>query len=118
MITVTQAAADRIRSLCAEEGKGLAGLRIYVQPGGCTGFQYGLSLDAEPSGKDHVFEEHGVRLVVDEDSLPYLTGAEVDYINTLMRSGFDVRNPNAKSTCACGSSFHVEAEAGQAHSLH
>lgn len=117
MVTVTPSAADKIRSLCAAEGKVPARLRLSVQPGGCTGFQYGMSLDAEPSQNDRLFDSGGVQVVVDDASVPYLSGSEVDYVDTLMKSSFEVRNPNATSTCACGQSFQV---AGQevAHRLH
>lgn len=108
-IVVTEAAASKITELLAEENKPSAGLRVFVQGGGCAGFQYGLMIeegegDAEA---DMVFESNGVRLFVDPISIRYLTGAEVDFVDTLTGGGFTIKNPNAKSTCGCGSSFAV-----------
>lgn len=107
MINVTQMAAAKITELLAEEQKPGAGLRVFVQGGGCSGFQYGLMID-EGEGDaqaDQVFEVHGVRLMVDPISLRYLQGAEVDFVDNQMGGGFTIKNPNAKSTCGCGSSF-------------
>jgi iron-sulfur cluster assembly accessory protein len=109
MINVTEAAAEKITELLAEEDKLGAGLRVFVQGGGCSGFQYGLMID-EGEGNaeaDQVFEVHGVRLLVDPISLRYLKGAEVDFVDNHMGGGFTIKNPNAKSTCGCGSSFNV-----------
>ena len=110
MINVTEAAADKITELLAEENKTGAGLRVFVQGGGCSGFQYGLMIDegAESDGStDQVFEVNGVRLFVDPISLRYLKGAEVDFVDNTMGGGFTIKNPNAKSTCGCGSSFNA-----------
>jgi iron-sulfur cluster assembly accessory protein len=107
MINVTELAAAKITELLAEEQKPAAGLRVFVQGGGCSGFQYGLMID-EGEGDadaDQVFEVHGVRLLVDPISLRYLQGAEVDFVDNQMGGGFTIKNPNAKSTCGCGSSF-------------
>lgn len=107
MINVTETAAEKINALLAEESKEGAGLRVFVQGGGCSGFQYGLMID-EGEGdteSDQVFEVHGVRLLVDPISLRYLKGAEVDFVDNNMGGGFTIKNPNAKSTCGCGSSF-------------
>jgi iron-sulfur cluster assembly accessory protein len=107
MIHVTETAAGKINDLLAEENKAGAGLRVFVQGGGCSGFQYGLMIDeGEGDGSnDHVFEVNGVRLLVDPISLRYLKGAEVDFVDNSMGGGFTIKNPNAKSTCGCGSSF-------------
>jgi iron-sulfur cluster assembly accessory protein len=107
MINVTETAAEKIQELLAEENKLGAGLRVFVQGGGCSGFQYGLMIDeGEGDGSsDQVFEVHGVRLLVDPISLRYLKGAEVDFVDNQMGGGFTIKNPNAKSTCGCGSSF-------------
>jgi iron-sulfur cluster assembly accessory protein len=109
MINVTEAAADKITELLSEEQKTGAGLRVFVQGGGCSGFQYGLMIDeGEGDGSaDQVFEVNGVRLLVDPISLRYLKGAEVDFVDNNMGGGFTIKNPNAKSTCGCGSSFNV-----------
>jgi iron-sulfur cluster assembly accessory protein len=107
MINVTETAAEKITELLTEEHKAGAGLRVFVQGGGCSGFQYGLMIDegeADPES-DQVFEVHGVRLLVDPISLRYLNGAEVDFVDNNMGGGFTIKNPNAKSTCGCGSSF-------------
>jgi iron-sulfur cluster assembly accessory protein len=107
MINVTESAAGKISELLADEEKVGAGLRVFVQGGGCSGFQYGLMIDdGEGDGSvDKVFEVHGVRLLVDPISLRYLKGAEVDFVDNQMGGGFTIKNPNAKSTCGCGSSF-------------
>lgn len=107
MIHVTETAASRISELLVEEGRVGAGLRVFVQGGGCSGFQYGLMID-EGEGdaeSDQVFEVNGVKLLVDPISLRYLSGAEVDFVDNNMGGGFTIKNPNAKSTCGCGSSF-------------
>ena len=109
MIHVTETAAVKINELLAEEQKNGAGLRVFVQGGGCSGFQYGLMID-EGEGDattDQVFEVNGVRLLVDPISLRYLGGAEVDFVDNNVGGGFTIKNPNAKSTCGCGSSFNV-----------
>jgi iron-sulfur cluster assembly accessory protein len=107
MINVTEAAAEKITELLTEENREGAGLRVFVQGGGCSGFQYGLMIDegeGDP-GSDQTFEVNGVRLLVDPISLRYLNGAEVDFVDNNMGGGFTIKNPNAKSTCGCGSSF-------------
>lgn len=109
MIQVTEIAASKIHALLTEESKPGAGLRVFVQGGGCSGFQYGLMIDEGEgdASADQVFEIHGVRLVVDPISARYLEGAEVDFVDNVSGGGFTIRNPNAKSTCGCGSSFSV-----------
>jgi iron-sulfur cluster assembly accessory protein len=107
LITVTETAASKIAALMAEENKESAGLRVFVQGGGCSGFQYGLMIE-EGSGDvsaDKIFESNGINLYVDPISIRYLSGAEVDFVDNLTGGGFTIRNPNAKSTCGCGSSF-------------
>jgi iron-sulfur cluster assembly accessory protein len=107
MINVTVAAAEKITELLAEENKTDSGLRVFVQGGGCSGFQYGLMIeDGEGDAQaDQTFMVNGVRLFVDPISLRYLKGAEVDFVDNNMGGGFTIKNPNAKSTCGCGSSF-------------
>ena len=109
MINVTSIAAEKISELLSEEGKPSAGLRVFVQGGGCSGFQYGLMIEeGEPSADvDRIVESNGVRLFVDPISVRYLKGAEVDFVDNLSGGGFTIKNPNAKSTCGCGSSFSV-----------
>jgi iron-sulfur cluster insertion protein len=105
VILVTEAAAGKIRDLLAEEGKPESGLRVFVQGGGCSGFQYGLMIEESGGVGDQLFESNGVRLYVDPVSLSYLKGAEVDFVDTITGGGFTIKNPNASSTCGCGSSF-------------
>ena len=109
VINVTHTAATKINALLSEENKQQAGLRVFVQGGGCSGFQYGLMIE-EGKGdgdSDRVFESNGIKLFVDPISIRYLTGAEVDFVDNLQGGGFTIQNPNAKSTCGCGSSFAV-----------
>src|SRR5262245_15648783 len=119
MIHVTEAAAEKINELLVEENKTGAGLRVFVQGGGCSGFQYGLMIDegeGDPAS-DLIFEVNGVRLFVDPISLRYLKGAEVDFVDNQMGGGFTIQNPNAKSTCGCGSSFSACRELRRDDSL-
>ena len=108
-VHVTEAAAGKIVQLLAEEKKTEAGLRVFVQGGGCSGFQYGLMIEegAGDPDADRVFESSGVKLFVDPISIRYLTGAEVDFVDNLMGGGFTIQNPNARTTCGCGQSFGV-----------
>ncbi|MFN7979860.1 MAG: iron-sulfur cluster insertion protein ErpA [Vicinamibacterales bacterium] len=106
VILVTEAAATKIKELLVEEGKAESGLRVFVQGGGCSGFQYGLMIEENGAGVgDQLFESNGVKLLVDPVSLSYLKGAEVDFVETITGGGFTIKNPNATSTCGCGSSF-------------
>ena len=109
VINVTHTAATKINALLSEENKQQAGLRVFVQGGGCSGFQYGLMIEeGEGDGdSDRVFESNGIKLFVDPISIRYLSGAEVDFVDNLQGGGFTIQNPNAKSTCGCGSSFAV-----------
>jgi iron-sulfur cluster insertion protein len=107
VITVTEAAASKIKDLLAEEGKFDSGLRVFVQGGGCSGFQYGLMIEENTGVGDQTFESNGIKLYVDPVSLSYLKGAEVDFVDTITGGGFTIKNPNATSTCGCGSSFNV-----------
>jgi iron-sulfur cluster assembly accessory protein len=109
MINVTELAAEKIREVLTEENQPNAGLRVFVQGGGCSGFQYGLMIDEgnEANEADEVFVSNGIRLFVDPISIRYLSGAEVDFVDNLTGGGFTIKNPNAKSTCGCGSSFTV-----------
>ena len=106
-VSLSAAAARRIAALIAAEGNPALMLRLAVSGGGCSGFQYGFSFDDARNEDDRVFERDGVKLVVDETSLDLLVGAEVDFIEDLVGSSFQVRNPNASSSCGCGSSFSV-----------
>ena len=108
VITVTEAAATKIKELLSEEGKAESGLRVFVQGGGCSGFQYGLMIEEGGAGVgDQAFESNGVKLFIDPVSISYLKGAEVDFVDTITGGGFTIKNPNATSTCGCGQSFNA-----------
>jgi iron-sulfur cluster insertion protein len=106
-ITISDSAARRITALKAQEAAEGAFLRIAVSGGGCSGFQYGLSFDEETSPDDVVFEHGGIRVVVDDVSLELLNGSEVDFVEDLMGASFQIKNPNAASSCGCGNSFSI-----------
>ena len=111
MITFTDKGAEKVQEFLAAQGGAPenSGLRVAVRGGGCSGFQYALAFDTEREG-DQVFEDHGLRILVDGPSLPYVKGAVVDYIDTLQGAGFKVDNPNVIAACGCGSSFRVADE--------
>jgi len=106
-IVLTESAARRIAMLQAQEQAENAFLRIAVSGGGCSGFQYGLSFDDQRNDDDFVFERDGIGVVVDDVSLGLLNGAEVDFVEDLMGASFQIRNPNAASSCGCGNSFSI-----------
>ena len=108
MMTLTESAARKILSLIQEE-KSTTPLmfRIMVSGGGCSGFQYGFSLDSESQEDDRFFEDKGVTVVVDEASLNLLEGSQLDYVEELIGSSFQIKNPNATASCGCGSSFSI-----------
>jgi iron-sulfur cluster assembly accessory protein len=105
MIDISPIAASKITELLAEENKEGSGLRVFVQGGGCSGFQYGLMIEEAGTDADQVFESHGVKLYIDPISVRYLGGAHVDFLDTVTGGGFTIKNPNAVSTCGCGQSF-------------
>jgi iron-sulfur cluster assembly accessory protein len=107
MITVTSLAAEKIKSIkTSQSASEDTGLRVRVVGGGCSGFQYQLVFDAPKAG-DQVYEQDGVKVVIDPKSFLYLNGTEIDYVDGLMGAGFALKNPNAKGTCGCGSSFQA-----------
>jgi len=106
VITLTEAAAGKVKELLAEEGRDDIALRVAVQPGGCSGLRYAMYLDDQVSEKDQAAEQFGVRLIVDKMSVPYVSEATIDFVDTLEQSGFTIDNPAAQSSCACGNSFH------------
>jgi iron-sulfur cluster assembly accessory protein len=106
LVSLTEAAATKIKQLLAEETD-VGVLRIAIQGGGCSGFQYGLGFDTGAAEGDLELEQHGVTVVVDPFSAPYLRGAEVDYVDSIQAAGFAVNNPNAVASCGCGHSFQV-----------
>ena len=106
-VVFTEAAADKVRELIAEEGNSELKLRVFVSGGGCSGFQYGFTFDEEQSEDDFVLERKGVVMLIDAMSMQYLSGAKVDYQDKLEGAQFVIHNPNVTSTCGCGSSFNV-----------
>jgi len=109
LVGLTERAAAKIKELQADEPEGTADvLRVAVQGGGCSGFEYALGFDRGPQEGDHELEAHGVRVVVDPFSAPYLQGASIDFLDGLHESGFKIDNPNVSSACGCGHSFQVE----------
>jgi iron-sulfur cluster assembly protein len=119
LLTLTATAASKVKELMAQEPEGEAAvLRVAIQGGGCSGFEYGLGFDRGPLDGDHELSVHGVAVVVDPFSAPYLRGATIDFLNGLQESGFKIDNPNAVSSCGCGHSFQVEDEQAGAADAH
>src|SRR3954447_23894385 len=111
MITITDKGAEKVREFLTAQGADIeaAGLRVGVRGGGCSGFQYNLAFDQQRDG-DAVFEDRGLKLMVDRTSLPYVTGSIIDYVDSMQGAGFQVSNPNVVAACGCGSSFRVADE--------
>jgi iron-sulfur cluster assembly accessory protein len=108
LVSLTPTAAAKVKALMAEEPEDALVLRVAIQGGGCSGFQYGLGFDTAPAEGDEILDLEGVRVVVDPFSAPYLQGATIDFLNGLQESGFKIDNPNASGSCGCGHSFQVE----------
>ena len=106
-IVFTESAAAKVADLIAEEGNPELKLRVFVQGGGCSGFQYGFTFDEAVNDDDMTLEKNGVQLLIDSMSFQYLVGAEIDYKEDIQGAQFVIRNPNATTTCGCGSSFSV-----------
>jgi iron-sulfur cluster assembly protein len=108
MVSMTDKGAEKAREYLAAQGADVAisGLRVGIRGGGCSGFQYQLAFD-EQRDSDQVFESHGLKLLVDPDSLEYVDGSQIDYVEALTGAGFKVENPNVVAACGCGSSFRV-----------
>jgi len=106
-ITVTDEAATQVQTLFEEMDEEYAGLRIFVQGGGCSGFQYGFTFEEDINDDDAVIERNGIKFIVDELSYQYLVGSVIDYKTEIMGSRFEISNPNVQTTCGCGSSFGV-----------
>lgn len=106
MIQLTENAAGKVKELLEQEGRADIALRVAVQPGGCSGLRYAMYLDDQLSDRDLAEEQHGIRIVVDKMSVPYISQATIDFVDTLEASGFTIDNPAAQSSCACGHSFH------------
>ena len=111
MITLTDKGAEKVREFLAGQATvaETAGLRVGVRGGGCSGFQYALAFDEQRAG-DSVFEDKGIRLLVDNPSLPYIEGSTIDFVDGMQGAGFKVENPNVVAACGCGSSFRVAEE--------
>lgn len=107
VLVFTDAAAAKVRELIEEEGNPNLKLRVFITGGGCSGFQYGFTFDEEVADDDTVIEKGGVTLLIDPMSYQYLVGAEIDYVEDINGAQFVIRNPNAVTTCGCGSSFSV-----------
>ena len=108
LVTITSKAAEKIKEFMIEEKEKPEFLRIYVQGGGCSGLSYGMGFEKEAEEDDLVIEENGVKVIIDSMSQDHLKGANVDYIESLMGSGFKINNPNVTKSCSCGSSFSTE----------
>jgi iron-sulfur cluster insertion protein len=104
MVTISAVAEQKIRELIKEE-QDAVGLRVYVRGGGCHGYQYGMAFETKIGEYDSVIEKGDIKVIMDSQSAPLLSGAEVDYVDSLQGSGFAIKNPQAKTTCGCGSSF-------------
>ena len=118
LVHLTDAAAGKLRELTAQEPNPAMGLRVYVYSGGCSGFRYGMMLEDQPTADDVTVSSNGVTVYVDGQSTQYLTGSEIDYVDTLMGAGFTVNNPNAVSACGCGSSFRTADSEGAPGACH
>jgi iron-sulfur cluster assembly accessory protein len=114
VVSLTDAAAFKLRELTKEETNPDIGLRVYVYSGGCSGYRYGMMLEDAPTAEDKVLEANGVKVYVDGNSVNLLSGSQIDYVDTLMGAGFTVNNPNAVTACGCGSSFRTADDAGTA----
>jgi len=115
MITLTDAAVEKVKDLMSKQEKKDSALRVFVQGGGCAGFRYGMAFDDATDETDQVLEFSGLKVIVDEMSQPYLDGANVDYVEGLDGSGFSITNPNVESSCGCGNSFKQKGEGDEAH---
>jgi iron-sulfur cluster assembly protein len=118
LVVLSEAAAAKLQELTAAENNPQVGLRVYVYSGGCSGFRYGMMLEDQPTPADVTIESRGIKVYVDQESTQYLSGSEIDYLDTLMGAGFTVNNPNAVSACGCGSSFRTSDSAGSPGACH
>lgn len=114
MISLTDQATAQLKTLMQQQGLDDLGLRVFVAPGGCSGFQYGMRFEDSAMEGDYIEHHGGIRLYVDEFSQQYLEGAEIDFLNELMGGGFTVHNPNAVTGCSCGQSFTAAGGGGSA----
>lgn len=115
LITLTENAAEAVQDLLKKRELEDHALRVFIAGGGCGGYQYGMAIEAQPRDTDTIFEQFGVKVVIDDVSINYLEGASIDYVDDVMGSGFKIENPNAVSSCGCGNSFNTK---DQPHSNH
>lgn len=113
-VTITETAASKAKALLEARDLPEGALRVFVAGGGCSGYQYGMALARSVEEDDIVLNQLGVRIVVDPESAQHLRGAEIDYVDDIMKSGFSIYNPNAVKSCACGTSFQTADGSGQA----
>ncbi len=115
-VTITSSAADKLHDILVQKGVAEThGLRVFVQGGGCGGMKYGMTFDNNPRADDEVYVQHGLKVYVDPVSLFYINGARIDWVDSLMGGGFNIENPNAVSSCGCGSSFRTaQSHTGEA----
>ena len=113
IVTITPLAIERVKEFMAKDKENTNGLRIFVQPGGCSGYQYGMVLEKTARSDDLSWTENGINVYIDQQSAKLVEGADIDFIETVQGSGFKIDNPNAVSSCGCGNSFETE---GQGHS--
>ena len=114
VVSMTSRAADKLKEIITKQGRDDLALRVYVTPGGCSGFSYGMTFAEGREEDDTLIEQNGVRIVVDPMSAMYIKGSEIDFVDALMGGGFALRNPNAVSSCGCGQSFKTADQAGTA----
>jgi iron-sulfur cluster assembly protein len=115
-VSLTDDALSQLKSLLEKEGNPELALRVFVSGGGCSGLQYGMAFDDNVRPGDELVEQNGVRVLVDDFSVPYIRGSEIDYVDSLMGAGFTVHNPNAVRSCSCGHSFDAGDDASTASS--
>ena len=114
VVSMTSRAADKLKEIITKQGRDDLALRVYVTPGGCSGFSYGMTFAEGREEDDTLIEQDGVRIVVDPMSAMYIKGSEIDFVDALMGGGFALRNPNAVSSCGCGQSFKTANDHGAA----
>ena len=118
LVSLTARATDKLKEVLAKQDRRDLALRVYVTPGGCSGFSYGMTFSEGTEEDDAIVEQDGVRVVVDPMSAMYLRGSEIDFVDALMGGGFALRNPNAVSSCGCGQSFKTAGGSGTAQACH
>ena len=118
VVSLTERATDKLREIISKQDRPDLALRVYVTPGGCSGFSYGMTFADGTEEDDTIVDTHGVRVVVDPMSAMYIKGSEIDFVDALMGGGFALRNPNAVSSCGCGQSFRTADQSGTAKACH